>query len=255
MKRLLRSACGFRVVMLRRVAFALLAAAMLLARMVLAQPAGADAAMSLGDAACVSDPQKAARAGLDAAAALPLGMATGETDASSFASPGVTASAAGMTDGARVTKAGRGAKASGPGLMYRRQSMRFDASLGRAWAMVEVCGHPERPLRAMAVTLPREAALAMHLPGAGFDRRTVAGDGGSGFSGGAIVAMIEPPLVRAGDTVRLWQSGGAVEMELAAKAEQPGRAGDAIWLRSDAGGFTQRMRGVVRSRGSVEMLP
>ena len=261
MREFFRRACTMRAAILQRLVFLLLAAAMLLARLAQAQAAGAeaavaDAAVRQQDVTCVADPQKAARAGLDGGA-IPADVAAGEQTARSFASLR-------MTPDARRMAAKREAKAFGQGLTYRRQSLRFDASLGRAWAMVEVCGHPERPLRAVAVALPREAALAMHLRGAGFDDsadgrdgKTASGDAGSGtaYAGVGAVAMMEPPVVRAGDTVRLWQSGGVVEMELAARAEQPGRAGDAIWLRSDAGGFTQRMRGVVRGRGSVEMLP
>ena len=268
MREFFRRACTMRAAILQRLVFLLLAAAMLLARLALAQAAGAEAAVADAaarqqDVACVADPQKAARAGLDGGA-IPADVAAGEQTARSFASLRMTPDSLRMTPDARRMAAKREAKAFGQGLTYRRQSLRFDASLGRAWAMVEVCGHPERPLRAVAVALPREAALAMHLRGAGFDDsadgrdgKTASGDAGSGtaYAGVGAVAMMEPPVVRAGDTVRLWQSGGVVEMELAARAEQPGRAGDAIWLRSDAGGFTQRMRGVVRGRGSVEMLP
>ncbi|MHB1699681.1 MAG: hypothetical protein ACYCSN_06010 [Acidobacteriaceae bacterium] len=289
MEKFFRRACTMRTAILRRLVFLLLAAAMLLARLALAQAAGAEAAVADAaarqqDVVCVADPQKAARAGLDGGA-IPADVAAGEQTARSFASLRMTPDALRMTpDALRMTPdvrgmtpderrltpdarkmtAKRGTKAFGQDLTYRRQSLRFDASLGRAWAMVEVCGHPERPLRAVAVALPREAALAMHLRGAGFDDsadgrdgKTASGHAGSGaaYAGVGVVALMEPPVVRAGDTVRLWQSGGVVEMELAARAEQPGRAGDAIWLRSDAGGFTQRMRGVVRGRGSVEMLP
>lgn len=150
--------------------------------------------------------------------------------------------------------------ASSPLITYRRRDVRFDAALGEVWALVEECGHPERPLRALPLRLSRDQLLAMHLPAALGANLTSAQTSGSypspaGYAGAQLVALVEPPIVHAGDTVRLWQRGGAVQMELAAKAEQAGRSGDEIWLRSDAGGFTQRMRGVVRAPGSVEMLP
>ena len=148
------------------------------------------------------------------------------------------------------------ASASTPPATYRRRDVRFDAALSEAWALVEECGHPEKPLRALPLHLSRSELLDMHFPMA-----LAPAQGGTsyidakGTAGTGIIALAGPPMVRAGDTVRLWQSGGIVRIELAAKAEQAGRPGDEIWLRSDAGGFTQRMKGVVRARGSVEMLP
>ncbi len=134
--------------------------------------------------------------------------------------------------------------AAGNSVLYRRRGVRIDAALGGVWALLEECAHPERPLHAVMVRMEIIGGPA----GIAAARNSSAGV--MAFS-----PLLDAPLVRAGETVRLWQNSSVVRMELLARAEQAGRAGDQIWLRSDAGGFVQRMRGIVRAAGSVEMLP
>jgi flagella basal body P-ring formation protein FlgA len=67
-----------------------------------------------------------------------------------------------------------------------------------------------------------------------------------------------PLLVRAGDSVRLWQQAENVRIEMTGVAEQGARAGEPIMVRvvrqtDDAGQTVQRISGTVRGAGDVEM--
>ncbi|MHB1022544.1 MAG: flagella basal body P-ring formation protein FlgA [Acidobacteriaceae bacterium] len=127
---------------------------------------------------------------------------------------------------------------------YRVRGVHWDATLGIGWALLEECAHPERPWTAVRV----RGAENLHM-------HAVHGVGSAAMPRPIAALPMLKPAVHAGDSVRLWQSGEWVRIELAAVAEQSGKVGDDIWLRVHRAGTLQQMRGIVRAPGSVEMLP
>lgn len=122
---------------------------------------------------------------------------------------------------------------------YRVASLRRDAVLGMNWAAVERCGHPGWPAIAVPTTVAPVAA-------------EVTGSGGVLAS---VVVVRRAPLVRVGETVRLWQEDRNVRLQLPAVSEQNGAAGERIRLHvGQQGGETLRtVFGLVRGPGDVEM--
>jgi hypothetical protein len=114
---------------------------------------------------------------------------------------------------------------------------RWDAVLGRGWELQQDCAHPDWPARLVA-TSSRGATTALASQRA--------------------VEPMTPLLVRAGDSVRLWQQAKNVRIEMTGVAEQGARAGEPIMVRvvrqtDDAGQTVQRISGTVRGAGDVEM--
>jgi hypothetical protein len=137
---------------------------------------------------------------------------------------------------------------------------RWDALLGVHWAMVEMCAHPERPWRAVAMKMP----VPVDGRNAIVDGRNAIVDTARVANSRTVTAM-QPILVRAGQMVNLWQKDDNLRLMLRAQAEQNGHAGETIWLRlrvisesAEAGesntGNWQRRQGIVRDTGSVEMV-
>jgi flagella basal body P-ring formation protein FlgA len=65
-------------------------------------------------------------------------------------------------------------------------------------------------------------------------------------------------LVRAGDAVTLWQRDATVQIEMSGVAEQSARIGEPVVVRitrqnDDGGLIVDRIAGVVRGAGDVEM--
>ena len=129
---------------------------------------------------------------------------------------------------------------------YRVTSLRRDAVLGMNWAAVERCGHPGWP----AVAVPSKMAP---VPTAA---EVAAVRAGGRVLGGGIVER-RAPLVRVGETVRLWQQDRNVRLQLAAVSEENGAVGDRVRLRMGdrlAGGDGPRtVYGMVRGVRDVEM--
>ncbi len=162
-----------------------------------------------------------------------------------------------------------------------------DPILGQAWAQVQDCAHPSRPL--VAIALPKQAAAhtaarkatvlvtpsthaeasasvvapsvwAAQMPHASLPQlpgyrpltvRMAQPQAAQAYPTSA------PVLVRAGDRVTLWNREPDLQMNLAAIALEYGRAGQVIHLRRTSG-FGQpeeTIAGVVRAAGSVELLP
>ena len=180
---------------------------------------------------------------------------------------------------------------------YAVERIMDDPVLGSRWALVADCEHPERPvvavllasahlaarhlasplsngifspppprsalasasvstatssMRAADRLLPRSRiALSNLAPRAGPLLRMVAANS-------AVAPMIAAPvLVRAGDSVILWNQEPDLRLEIAAIALEYGHAGQVIHLRR--GGQlatpTTTLTGVVRAPGSVELMP
>ncbi len=175
---------------------------------------------------------------------------------SATALPGCAASVAAAV-GNKSEAAESGVDASGG---YRVVHERWDALLGVRWAMVEQCGHPERPWQTVVMGNNAQAKtlnVAAVIPSARVDV----------FQNATAQEMQLPLMVRAGQTVVLWSADEMVHVALRATAEENGRAGQQIWLRLEvmgegqngsepnvAGGWKRR-RGVVRGAGSVELVP
>jgi flagella basal body P-ring formation protein FlgA len=72
------------------------------------------------------------------------------------------------------------------------------------------------------------------------------------------VAAAQPLLVRAGDSVRLWEQDAMVRIEMRGVAEQSARAGERVVVQvtrqtDDAGLTVELIGGIVRGAGDVEM--
>jgi flagella basal body P-ring formation protein FlgA len=70
--------------------------------------------------------------------------------------------------------------------------------------------------------------------------------------------MYQPLLIHAGDYVKLWMQDKTVRIELSGVAEQSAHNGERVIVRilqqtEDAGQTVQRIAGIVRGTGDVEM--
>lgn len=123
---------------------------------------------------------------------------------------------------------------------YRVLARRWDAVLKAGWELRQDCAHPEWPARAVT-------SNSLVPP----DVRS------SGDSVPPIIPFIQPLLVHAGDTVRLWLQDSTVRIEMSGVAEQSARNGERVTVRitriSDEGSTVERIAGTVRGAGNVEM--
>jgi hypothetical protein len=124
---------------------------------------------------------------------------------------------------------------------YRVIVRRWDAVLGSSYELRQDCAHPERPARSFAVSSASGAATRSALA-----------------SPNVAAAVVQPLLVRAGEPVRLWMQDETVRIETSGVAEQSARSGERVTVRithqtDDAGLTVQRITGIVRGAGDVEM--
>ena len=125
---------------------------------------------------------------------------------------------------------------------YRVVARQWDAVLGRSWELRQACAHPEWPARLFAAS----------AAGAGLTAR----DGVAGTK--ELVQTVPPLLVRAGDRVRLWSQDETVRIEMSGVVEQSARGGERVVVQvarqsEDSGMTVERIHGVVRGAGDVEM--
>jgi hypothetical protein len=121
----------------------------------------------------------------------------------------------------------------------RATSVHWDPVLHQSWLKTLDCDHPERPAQAT-----RDASRVM--PPSENDSRLSEPTGKTS------------PVVRAGETVRLWSEERNVRIEVAGTAEESGAVGDTIRVRltQNASAATKpQVLGLVRGAGNVEMLP
>jgi hypothetical protein len=142
----------------------------------------------------------------------------------------------------QVAQAQQGAGCTAEG--RRVVARRWDVVLGKGWDLVEDCAHPERPARLIASA----SADATDMGRVG---RTIG-------QAEPVAAALSPLLVRAGDSVKLWQQTENVRIEMVGVVEQSARMGQHVVVRftrqSDDGGLTvKRIDGTVRGAGDVEM--
>jgi hypothetical protein len=123
---------------------------------------------------------------------------------------------------------------------YRVLARRWDAVLSMGWELRQSCAHPEWP--AHSVVLAAAAPLL----------------GGRELRPAGAASIVQPLLVHAGDPVRLWLQDQAVRIEMSGVAEQSARNGEHLMVRvtrqtDDAGVTAERIPGIVRGAGDVEM--
>ena len=122
---------------------------------------------------------------------------------------------------------------------YRVTRIAPDQILGKRWAIVVRCGHPEWP----------EVALQTSV------------------TGSMIVAPMKsslgesaPPVVRAGDIVRLWKQESSLRIEVAGVSEESGALGQTIRVRllrrnTEDQSIPEQFFGIIRGPSDVEMKP
>ena len=119
---------------------------------------------------------------------------------------------------------------SGAGDGWGVAGVRQDAATGREWTLLEKCGHPERPLRAVLT--------------------------GAKVTTAARAAEPLAALVVAGRATRVTAHDGDLRMELTGTAEGSGRIGELVVVRLESFGAMEtarRVSGVVNAAGEVEM--
>jgi hypothetical protein len=126
---------------------------------------------------------------------------------------------------------------------YRVTSIQLDPILGKRWAMIVSCDHPERPAFSL---LTGESDSPEHILLR--DPQTVPDN----------AHVI--PVVHAGDTVRLWRQEAVLRIEVAGVAEENGSLGKLIRVRllrrnTDDQSTRAEFAGIVRGKSDVEMQP
>lgn len=121
---------------------------------------------------------------------------------------------------------------------YRVIASRWDSVLRGNWELRQDCAHPEWPAR-----------LVVAAMGPLMQRGVV--------SPARAAQIVQPLLVHAGDTVKLWEQDAMVRIEMSGVVEQSARTGERVVVRvtrqSDESGLTvERIGGVVRGVGVVE---
>jgi hypothetical protein len=122
---------------------------------------------------------------------------------------------------------------------YRVTSVQLDSVLGKRWAMIANCGHPEWP----ALALPTNGAIQPQEAGRSFTE-----------------VVRAAPVVRAGELVRLWRQESLLRIEVDGISEESGALGTTIRVRllrknMDDQSTPQQFTGVVRGPSNVEILP
>jgi hypothetical protein len=126
----------------------------------------------------------------------------------------------------------------------RLVSVTRDTLLRSRWALLVDCQHPEWPARMML--LPKEV-----------DQSEAAGTPAPVRS--ANTQRVAAPMVRAGETVRLWRRDAVASLETTGVAEESGDVGRRIRVRLlrrgiDTEETPKQVAGVVDGAGSVEMV-
>ncbi len=118
---------------------------------------------------------------------------------------------------------------------------RWDSVLAMGWELRQNCAHPEWPAHLAAIS-PDVAAVKA---------------GGGRVIQAAMAQSLQPLVVHAGDTVRLWMQDRTVRIEISGVAERSARSGEQVTVRvtqqSDDGLTVQRIAGIARGPGDVEM--
>lgn len=130
----------------------------------------------------------------------------------------------GLTDGYRVTRILR------------------DPVLGKRWAMIVSCDHPEQPAIAFPVNTTDTLNVFQQV-----DRAST-------------VNIQRAIVVRAGDVVRLWRQENLLRIEVGGVSEESGSLGKTIrvrLMRNNIGDEStpEQLLGIIRGPSNVEMQP
>jgi hypothetical protein len=125
---------------------------------------------------------------------------------------------------------------------YRVSTIKLDPVLGLRWAMIANCAHPEWP--AFAVSANATSLIPVRQtpqPSPANSAKAV-------------------PVVRAGESVRLWWQGNLCRFDVAAVSEENGGLGKTIRVRllhraTEEQSAPQQFFGIVRGPSDVEMQP
>jgi hypothetical protein len=125
---------------------------------------------------------------------------------------------------------------------YHMLRIQSDPILGKKWAMMVNSDHPEWP------------AFALPLQGC---EKVNASQQPQQTSSSNIQA---PPMVHAGDIVRVWRQERFLRLEVAAISEENGRLGQRIQVRlsqidPQSSASPEQISGLVRGPSSVELQP
>jgi Chaperone for flagella basal body P-ring formation len=126
---------------------------------------------------------------------------------------------------------------------YQVTGIESDSVLGRRWATIASCSHPEWPV--FAVPAPGGRSVVVAPPEM---QRSLTEN------------AARTPLVRAGDIVRLWRQENLLRIEVAGISEESGGSGQTIRVRllrsnRDNQSIPEQYSGVIRGPSDVEMEP
>jgi hypothetical protein len=125
---------------------------------------------------------------------------------------------------------------------YRVTRIQSDPVLGKRWAIIVSCNHPEWS----AFALPANGTISI--------KTSQEGDHS------LIDSVRSAPIVRAGDVVRLWRQEFFLRIEVAGVSEENGSLGNTIRVRllrgnTDDQSTPGQFSGVVRGPSNVEIQP
>jgi Chaperone for flagella basal body P-ring formation len=125
---------------------------------------------------------------------------------------------------------------------YRVTRIQSDPVLGRRWAMIVSCSHPEWP----ALALPANGTISIKTLQEGNRSLTE--------------SIKTAPVIHAGDIVRLWRQESLLRIEIAGVSEESGGLGNTIRVRllrrnTDDQSIPEQYSGVVRGPSNVEIQP
>jgi hypothetical protein len=136
----------------------------------------------------------------------------------------------------------------------------WDAVLGVGWELRQACAHPEWPARLVALGPAAVGSAVVAVISVGTARAIPVAQTVQPQRQPIQTQIVpaQPLLVHAGDRVRLWMQDATVHIEMSGVAEQSARSGEQVVVRivqqtEDAGSTVQRIPGIVRGAGDVEM--
>jgi hypothetical protein len=132
---------------------------------------------------------------------------------------------------------------------YRVTGVRRDVILGRTWASVGRCGHPEWPEVSVATTAKAQALVAVEMASSSQTGRPQIA---ASLQGRPVERLVQP-----GETVRLWRTETNLRVELTAVCDESGGIGDKVRVhvtsRLEDGVVVRYLSGRVRGPADVEM--
>jgi len=143
---------------------------------------------------------------------------------------------------------------------YRVVARRWDALLARNLELRQDCAHPEWPTRLVALESTNVASTNEGGTNMGSTNMASMAVAAASVRPTAVAQIVAPLLVHAGDRVRLWSQDERVRIEISGVVEQSARAGDHVMVQvtrrnEESGMSVDRISGIVRAAGDVEMQP